>query len=141
MILYDEIYFEITAKGANADIKKLESFIKSGELDDFFDIDSEYINHDDSYDGNEGESVLIFTNDDMGIEVDEFDTDEFLELFCKAARALDIHGSIYDIDDNEFSFTSPVGDPYYYDSSRHMLFNDELDEAAREEEVDDEADE
>lgn len=140
MTLYDEIYFEINAKGAKSDLKKLADFINSGELEDFFDAGSEYISYDDSYDGSDGEAVLVFTNDDMGIEIEEFDTDEFLELFCKASRALDVHGTLYDIEDNEFSFTSPKGDSYYYDSSKQVIFNDELDEAAREEEVDDEAD-
>ena len=141
MTLYDEIYFEINAKGARADLEKLESFICSGELDDFFEGGDEYVSYDDAYDGGEDEGTLIFTNDDMGIETDEFDVDDFLELFCKAAKALEVNGTVYDIEDNEFSFTSPKGDSYYYDSSRHVIFNDELDEAAREEEVDDEADE
>ena len=44
------------------------------------------------------------------------------------------------MDDNEFSFTSPEGDAYYY-NARLKSFNDELDDVASDEEVSDEDEE
>ena len=41
------------------------------------------------------------------------------------------------MDDNEFSFTSPEGDAYYY-NARLKSFNDELDDVASGENGDDE---
>ena len=139
MTLYDELYFEITAKGPKSEIKKLVSFLKSGELDDFFEVSREYINLDDNYANvtDEEKTELVFSNDEIGIEIDEFDTDEFLELFSKAAKALEVNGTLYDMDDNEFSFVSPAQDPYYY-NARTSRFNDELDDVALGEEVDEE---
>ncbi len=134
MLLYDEIYFEITLRGASVELQKFVSFLNSGELDEFFEISSEYINLDETQDGGE----LIFTNDELGVEIDEFDVEEFLDIFCKAAKALDIRGSFYDNDDNNFSFSSPAADAAYYDSDIPCRFNDELDEAAREEEAEEE---
>ena len=137
MTLYEELYFEITAKGEKSEIKKLKRFLKSGELDDFFEVNDEYINLDDNYSAlDDGEHTeLVFSNDEIGIEIDEFYTDEFLEVFCKAAKNLDVTGTIYDMEDNEFSFTSPEGDAYYY-NSRAKKFNDELDDVAMDEEAD-----
>jgi hypothetical protein len=142
MTLWDELYFEITLKGAKSDIKKVVSFLESGELDDFFEMSEEYIIFDDSYSSadNETETEMIFTNDDYGIEIDSLDADEFLELFCKAAKNLDVTGTLYDSDDNEFSFTSPEGDSYYY-NARLKSFNDELDEVRDGEEDEDEEEE
>lgn len=136
MTLYDELYFEITAKGAKSEIKKLLRFIKSGELEDFFDGSEEYINLDDNYDFIEDDDKceLVFSNDEVGIEIDEFDTDEFLELFAKASKNLELTGTLYDAEDNEFSFTSPEGDAYYY-NARLKSFNDELDDVANDEEA------
>ena len=71
----------------------------------------------------------------MGIEIDEFDTDEFLEVFCKAARRLDVEGRLFDIDDEEYEFVSEVGDSYYLNAKRTKKFNDELDEKAYEEDM------
>ena len=136
MILTEEIYFEISAKGPKSEIKKLVKFLKSGELDDFIEITSDYINYSDEYaSADDSEAVeMIFTNDDLGIEVDEFDTDEFLEVFCKAAKALELVGHIYDINDDEFNFISEAGDSDYVDSRKAKKFNDELDAAAYDEE-------
>lgn len=136
MTLYDELYFEISAKGEKAAVKKLARFLKSSELADFFEGGEDFINYDDNYSslGEEDKTELVFTNDEIGIEIDEFDTDEFLELFCKAARALEVSGSLWDSDDNEFSFHSPEGDSYYYNSRAAKRFNDELDDVALEEE-------
>ena len=81
----------------------------------------------------EGETQLVFTNDDFGIEIDEFDTDEFLELFCKAAKNLEVSGNFYDINDDEYSFISANGSSYYENSRNIKKFNDELDEVALDE--------
>lgn len=139
MTLWDELYFEITLHGAKSELRKFVNFLKSGELDDFFEITSDYIIYDDNYSAADdaAESEIIFTNDDYGIEIDEFDTDEFLEIFCKAAKSLDVYGTLYDGDDGEFHFTSASGDSYYINSRKAVRFNDELDEVAYDEDRED----
>ena len=138
MKLYDELYFEINLRGPKAELAKFVRFLKSGELDEFFEVTTDYIDYDDGYaeaaDGEE--SSLLFTNDDYGIEIEELDVDEFLEVFCRAAKALDVRGTLYDVDDEEFSFVSAEGDSYYLNAKKVGLFNDELDAKAREEEAD-----
>ena len=47
MTLCEELYFEITLTGEKANLKKFVTFLKSGELDDFFEVTSEYIHYDD----------------------------------------------------------------------------------------------
>jgi hypothetical protein len=137
MTLCEELYFEITLTGAKTDLKKFISYLKSGELDDFFEFTSDYISYDDEYEGAgpNQETSVILSNDDYGIEIDEFDTDEFLEVFCKAAKALDVEGRLFDIDDEEYEFTSAKGDSYYLNAKRTIKFNDELDEKAYEEDM------
>ena len=140
MILYEEIYFEITFSGEKSELKKMVEFLKSGELDDFFEVTSDYICYSDEYRDidDSAESDFTFTNDDFGIETDEFDTDEFLELICKASKKLDVRGHIYDSSDDEYSFISEHGDSYYVNAKSAKKFNDELDEAAEKEEMDEE---
>ena len=41
MTLWDELYFEATLHGLKSELKKFVNFLKSGELDDFFEITSE----------------------------------------------------------------------------------------------------
>ncbi len=139
MTFCDELYFEITLTGAKSEIKKFASFLRSGELDDFFEISSDYITYDDGYtDADDGDkTTLIFSDDDCGVEIDEFDTDEFLDVFCRAAKSLDVEGRFYDVDDEEFSFISAAGDTYYVNSKKIDRFNDELDEEREREELDD----
>lgn len=138
MTLWDELYFEITLHGAKSELKKFVSFLKSGELEDFFEVTSDYIIYDDNYSsvGDSEETEIIFTNDDYGIEIEELDTDEFLELLCKAAKDLDVYGTLSDGDDGEFQFTSAKGYSYYINSRKSQRFNDELDELIRDEEND-----
>ena len=136
MILCEEIYFEITLKGEREEVKKFARFLKSGELDDFFEVSSDFISYSDD-DGNDT-LTMVFSNDDIGIECDELDTEEFLDLFCKAARKLEVVGHIYDINDDEFSFTSDAGSSDYINARKIARFNDELDEAAYDEEIDEE---
>ena len=137
MTLCEELYFEITLSGTKSELKRFASYLKSGELDDFFEVSSDYIHYDDEFDAAdpEKETSFIFSNDDYGVEIDEFDTDEFLEVFCKAARKLDVEGRIFDIDDEEYEFVSEAGDSYYLNAKRTKKFNDELDEKAYEEDM------
>ena len=137
MTLCEELYFEITLTGTKSELKNFVTFLKSGELDDFFEISSEYINYDDEFEGAplDKETSIVFSNDDYGIEIDEFDTDEFLEVFCKAAKALDVKGNLFDVDEEEYEFVSAKGDSYYVNAKRTARFNDELDEKAYEEDM------
>ena len=129
MILCEELYFEITLTGKKSDLKKFVSYIKSGELDDFFEFSNDYISYADEFAeaGPDEESESVLSNDDYGIEIDEFDTDEFLESFCKAAKSLDVHGHLYDIDDEEYRFISEPGDSYYL-NAKNIFFDDEENE-------------
>ena len=137
MTLYDELYFEITFIGERTEIKKIASFIKSGELDDFFPDAAEYIIQNDAAEAETGaeKATLVFSTDDYGIEIDEFDTQEFLDTICRAAKNLYVSGSIYDIDEDEYQFVSEEGDSYYVNARNKITFNDELDAVAREEEA------
>ena len=136
MTLCEELFFEIKLSGKKSELKKFVSFLKSGELDDFFEITSEYIDYDDTYHdaSDDQETSVSFVNEEYGIEIEEFDTDEFLDVFCKAGANLDIEGRLFDIDDEEYSFISAMGDTYYVNSKNAKRFNDELDEAAYKEE-------
>lgn len=140
MLLNEEIYFEINARGAKSEIKKLVRFLKSAELDDFFEITSDFIHYSDGFqEADEQATVeMTFSNDDLGIEIDEFETDDFLEIFCKVAKNLELSGHIYDSSDEEFHFTSEEGDDSFVDPRRVDKFNDELDAAAYDEELDEE---
>lgn len=137
MILNEEIYFEFTLSGTKADLKKFVKFVKEDGLEDFVDSAREYINFSDNYaeidDSRPAE--IFFSNDDCGIEVSEFDTDEFLEVFCAAAAPLFVSGHIYDINDEEYRFTSEAGSADYVNAKRAKRFNDELDDVAYEEEA------
>ena len=138
MTLWDELYFEVTLHGPKSELKKFVSFLKSGELDEFFEITSDHIIYDDGYASaaDDQDTEVIFSNDDYGIEIEEFDTDEFLEIFCKASKNLDVFGSLFDCNDGEFRFTSNKGDSYYVNSRKAGIFNDELDEVAYNEDKD-----
>ena len=137
MVLYEELYFEIKATGTKSEINKFISFLKSGEIDDFFEFSSDYVSYDDEYAtaAPTEEVTVTISNDDYGLEIDEFDTDEFLELICKAAKNLFLKGQLYDIDDDEYSFVSNVGDTYYVNALKIEKFNEDDD---KEEESDDE---
>ena len=131
MTLCEELYFEITVSGVKSELKKFISFLRSGELDEFFEMDSGYVDYRDGYEEQEDSEISAFTlsNDDDGIEIDEFDTDEFLDVFCMAGRALDIHGRLFDIDDEEYSFVSGAGDSYYLNAKKMNKFNEDSDGA------------
>ena len=125
MTLCEELYFEITLTGTRPELKKFISFLRSGELDDFFEFSSEYINYDDNFNdvSDTEKTSIVLSTDDYGIEIDEIDTDEFLDLFCRAAKNLLVVGQLYDIDDEEFNFVSEEGDGYYVNSRDVKHFN------------------
>ena len=133
MRLYDEIYFEITVSGKETDVRSFAKYIKGGALDDFIEYAKDYITYDDDdLEAGDADSFrMVFTNDDMGVEVSSFDTDDFLDVFCKETGALDVSGHIYDINDDEYRFSSPIGRTDFSDASRG--FKDELDDLADEE--------
>ena len=142
MKLYDELYFEITLRGQKSELVKFIRFLKSGELDDFFDVVEDYIIPADEFPGADdgAKTEIIFTNDDIGIEIERFNPEDFLDVFCMAAKKLDVRGHFYDINDEEFEFSSPLGSGDFTDSILSD-FNDELDSYARDEEVNDEEEE
>ena len=140
MTLYDELYFEIRATGAKSEIKNFVSYLKSGELDEFFKFSSDYINYDDEYStaDNSTEVSVIISNDDYGIEIDEFDTDEFLEIICKAGKRLYLKGQLFDADNEEYSFVSEEGNSYYINALLVKDFNEDEDKPVEDEDDEDE---
>ena len=143
MTLYEELYFEINLTGSKIDLKKFISFLKSGGLEDFFEFSTDYITYDDRYSDAEDtqEASITISNDDYGIEIDEFDTDEFLEIFCRAAKALDVEGQVYDIDDEEYSFRSDAGNSYYVNAKLATKFNEDEDRSEEDDSDDENIDE
>ena len=139
MTFYDSVSFDINVNGEKAAVKKFADFILSGGLDDFFEVDKDFLSFDDDFDeAPPTETVsMLFTTDEFGVEVEEFDSDEFLEILCKAGKALYINGSIYNFDDDEFRFVSYANDQYYINANNITDFNDELDEEASRENADD----
>ena len=140
MTLYDELYFEIRATGVKSEVKKFVNYLKSGELDEFFEFSGDYVSYDDDYataTPDEEVSVII-SNDDWGIEIDEFHTDEFLEVLCKAGKRLYLKGQLYDADDEEYSFVSQEGDSYYTNALLVNNFNEDDDKPVEDEEDEDE---
>ena len=141
MTLYEELYFEITLKGSKNELQKFARYLLSGALDDFFEVQDDYICYDDGFASADGSETaeMTFTNDDFGIEIDELSPEEFLDEFCKAARALEVQGHLYDIEDEEYHFFSDAGDAGFVNARAARSFNDELDAEANAEEMDDEA--
>ena len=79
MTLYDELYFEINLIGPKSEIKKFVRYLQSGELDDFFEFSSDYVNYDDDFaDAGDDEE----TADLLPVE-DEKLLDEVFEEFCR----------------------------------------------------------
>lgn len=115
MTLYDELYFEINATGIKSDLKEFINFLLSGEMDDFFEIEPDFIDYGDDYATADPKQqiTISISNDDYGIEIDKFYTDEFLELLCKAGKRLYLKGQLFDADNDEYSFVSEAGDSYY----------------------------
>ena len=140
MTLYDELYFEIKAFGTKSEIKSFVSYLKSGELDEFFEFSSDYIDYDDNFAtaGPEEEVSIVISNDDYGIEIDEFHTDEFLEVLCKAGKRLYLKGQLFDVDNEEYSFVSETGDSYYTNALLIQNFNEDEDRPHEDDDEDDE---
>ena len=136
MTLYEELYFDIKFTGPKAELKKAVRFLKSGELDDFFEFSSDYIVYDDRFNEAEDgeETSFVLSNEDYGIEIDEFDVDEFLEILCRATKNLDVEGQLYDIDDEEYSFRSDEGNSYYVNAKLAVKFNEDEDKEEDEDE-------
>jgi hypothetical protein len=103
--------------------------LRAGGLDDFFEFSNEYLSYSDDFDdaGDSERVSMTLSNDDWGIEIDEFDTDEFLEVFCRAARKLFVNGELFDIDDEQFAFVSEEGDSYYVNALKAKRFNEDDD--------------
>lgn len=127
MTLCEELYFDITLTGTRADLKKFVSFLRSGGLEDFFEFSSEYISYDDLFEEVPpmDNTYIQFSNEDFGIEIEELDVDEFLDVFCRGAKDLSVSGRLYDIDDEEFCFESDKGDSYYVNMRKISSFNED----------------
>lgn len=140
MTLYDELYFEIKAFGTKSEIKSFVSYLKSGELDEFFEFSSDYIDYDDNFATAEPEDEIsiVISNDDYGIEIDEFHTDEFLEILCKAGKRLYLKGQLFDVDNEEYSFVSQKGDSYYTNALLINEFNEDEDKPQEDDDGEDE---
>ena len=137
MTLCGEFYFEINVVGAKSEVKRLITFLRSGGLDDFFEFTTDFVSYDDDWDDatDTTEVSVTLTNEDYGVEIEELDTDELLEVFCRAAKNLYVAGNLYDMDDDIYSFNSDVGDSYYVNAKKIIKFNE--DEDLDEEEDDD----
>ena len=134
MKLHEELYFEITVEGAKSDVVKFIDYVKSGELDDFFEFSSEYIVYDDNYaiSSDIGQVSVSLSNDNYGIEIDSFDPEEFLDALCSGGKMVTIHGNVFDIDDEEYRFISNMGETSYVNTDK-IDFSDELDDEAKKE--------
>ena len=134
MKLYEELYFEITVEGVKSDVAKFIDYVKSGELDDFFEFSSEYIVYDDNYaiSSETAQVSVSLSNDNYGIEIDSFDPEEFLDALCSGGKNVTIHGNVFDIDDEEYRFISNAGSTSYVNTD-DIDFSDELDDEAKKE--------
>jgi hypothetical protein len=134
MKLHEELYFEITVEGVKSDVVKFIDYVKSGELDDFFDFSSQYIVYDDNYaiSSDIGQVSVSLSNDNYGIEIDSFDPEEFLDALCSGGKNVTIHGNIFDIYDEEYRFISNAGESSYINTDK-IDFSDELDDEAEKE--------
>jgi len=134
MTLCEELYFEITLKGRKFDIDRFVTFLRSGELNEFFEFSMDYVFFADGYDDCDlfAETKVVLSNDDYGIEIESLVAEDFLDVFCRAAKALDVNGQLYDIDDEEIRFVSGYGSSYYLDLKHVTRFNEDEDEEAEE---------
>ena len=137
MRLHNELYFEIHASGLKSDIQKFVNYLLSGELDDFFEFSEDYIIYNDNFDqlNSHDETSVTISNDDEGIEISSFNPENFLDALCCASSRLELHGNLFDIDDEEYYFVSREGSSSYI-NTEDIEYADELDEEARREEND-----
>lgn len=136
MKLHEELYFEITADGDKESVDRFVSFVTSGVLDDFFEFTSDYITYSDNYNsaGTFDKVFVTLANDDYGIEIENLNPEDLLDVLCSGGRNLFIQGHIFDVDDEEYRFVSHIGSASFV-NSENIEFNDELDEEARREEL------
>ena len=129
MILYDELYFDITLEGAKAEIEKFVRALRSGALEDFFEFDEEQLDFDDGYAASDdnAKTALTFSSVDIGLEIEELEVFDLLDELCRISRALEVRGEIYDAENDEYRFASHAGDSYYINRDKEKLFNEELD--------------
>jgi hypothetical protein len=113
--------------------------LTSGALDDFFEVDDDYIVFDDEfYDVDDNATTsIIFTNDEYGISINSFDPEAFLDTLCKNTRSLNLYGNFFDAEDSEYRFSSPEGQTSYENADEITDFNDELDRERHKEETTD----
>ena len=139
LCLYAHCYPETCFTILKSDIKRFISFLTDGGLEDFFEFDEEAIIYGDNYLTTPDSMVTDITiaNED-GVSVEEFDVEDFLELFCGASKKLEVYGFIYDAEENEYNFRSDAGDDFYENARDVSRFNDELDSIRDEEEEDEE---
>ena len=99
-----------------------------------------YIDYDDNFVTAEPEDEIsiVISNDDYGIEIDEFHTDEFLEILCKAGKRLYLKGQLFDVDNEEYSFVSQKGDSYYTNALLINEFNEDEDKPQEDDDGEDE---
>ena len=135
MRLHEELYFEITAKGARNDIDKFVSFLTSGVLDDYFEFTSDYVIYgDDYYDNAKNDEISItLANDDYGIEIESINPERIIEFICHGGKDLFIHGNLYDVDNDEFRFVSNEGSTDFEDAD-NIDYSDELEDDGDDEE-------
>ena len=140
MKLYDELYFEIKAFGTKSEIDNFINYLNSGELDDFFEFSESFIDFDDEYEtAGAGDEVSVhISNDDYGVEVDEFDVDEFLETICKAGKRIYLKGQLFDADNDEYNFVSESGNSYYINALLVKDFNQDEDRPVEDDDEDEE---
>ena len=135
MRLHEELYFEITAEGAQNDVNKFISYLASGVMDDYFEFDEDMLTYSDNFDEDSETVSVTLSNDDYGIEISEVNPEAFLSLICRGGAPLVIHGHVYDIDDEDYVFVSHEGDASFINVDE-MEFKDELDLEAYKEELD-----
>lgn len=135
MKLHEELYFEITAEGAQNDVNKFISYLSSGVMDDYFEFDEDMLTYSDNFDEDSETVSVTLSNDDYGIEISEVNPEAFLSLICRGGAPLFIHGHVYDIDDEDYVFVSHEGDASFINVDE-MEFKDELDLEAYKEELD-----
>ena len=94
------------------------------------------ISYNDDYESadEDAKTGFVLTTDDVGIEITSLDPELFLDELCRGAKDVELDGHLYDIDDEEYRFVSPLGEVTYVDAAKTDHFNDELDEQAFEEE-------
>ena len=127
MTLCEELYFDIKFSGKKGDIDRVVKYLKSGVLDDFFDVSSEYFVYADDYDSLSGDedTEIEFTNDDNTVYIEEVEAEAIAETICSGAAPLFVSGTMYDINDDDFSFYSEKSDAGYINRGKEIKYNED----------------